>query len=244
VPIHDWTRVEPGLFHDFHLGWIAALRRSLNGGLLPKGYYALAEQVAGGPIPDVLTLQASSRRSKPPTDAPGGVAVADVPPRTAVVRQAEEDIYAARANHIAIRHSRGTVVAVIEIISPGNKSSRHALRTFVEKSAEFLRHGIHLLVIDLFPPTPRDPAGIHKAIWDEILDEPFELPAGKPLTLAAYSAGVPKTAFVEPVAVGHQLPDMPLFLESGRYVPVPLEATYQASWAAFPADLAPELTPP
>ena len=243
MPIHDWTRVEAGLFHDFHLGWIAALRRSLNGGLLPKGYYALAEQVAGGPIPDVLTLQTSTPK-RAQADGPGGVAVADTPPRTAVVRQAEEDIYAARANHIAIRHSRGTVVAVIEIVSPGSKASRFALHKFVEKSAEFLRHGVHLLVIDLFPPTPRDPAGIHKAVWDEILDEPFELPAGKPLTLAAYSAGVPMTAYVEPFAVSDLLPDMPLFLESGRYVPVPLEATYQASWAAFPADLAPELTRP
>lgn len=243
MPIHDWTRVEAGLFHDFHHAWIEDIKRALNAGRLPPGYFALAEQVASGPIPDVLTLQVPSRSTGPPA-ASGGVAVADAPPRTAVVRQAEEDIYAARANHIAIRHSRGTVVAVIEIVWPGNKGSRFALRKFVEKSGEFLRHGVHLLVIDLFPPTPRDPAGIHKAIWDEILDEPFELPAGKPLTLAAYSAGVPVTAYVEPVAVGDRLPDMPLFLEPSRWLPVPLEETYQTSWTAFPSDLAPELTRP
>ena len=50
----------------------------------------------------------------------------------------------------------------------------------------------------------------------------------KPLTLAAYSAG-PVKAYVEPVAVGDVMPDMPLFLDPDRHVPAPLEATYQAT---------------
>src|SRR5437764_13416103 len=60
MPVHDWTRVSAGTFHDFHVAWIAELRRTLNGGLLPRGYYALAEQVAGEIIPDVLTLQTTN----------------------------------------------------------------------------------------------------------------------------------------------------------------------------------------
>ncbi len=91
-----------------------------------------------------------------------------------------------------------------------------------------------LLVVDLFPPSPRDPQGIHKAIWDEIRDEPFELPPDKPLTVAAYSAGEPTTAYVEPVAVGDPLPGLPIFLEPGLYVPAPLEATYEATWSKCP----------
>ena len=91
-----------------------------------------------------------------------------------------------------------------------------------------------MLVVDLFPPSPRDPQGIHKAIWDEICDEPFELPRDKPLTVAAYSAELPNTAYVEPVAVGDRLPDLPIFLEPGTYVPAPLEATYQTTWAKCP----------
>lgn len=89
-------------------------------------------------------------------------------------------------------------------------------------------------MIDLFPPSIRDPQGIHGAIWEEIKDEAFELPNDKPLTLVAYSAGPVKTAYVEPVAVGDELRDMPLFLEAGYYVPAPLEATYQATWAVLP----------
>src|SRR5262249_21167695 len=136
---------------------------------------------------------------------------------------------------IAIHHiSDDQVVALIEIVSPGNKASRHALRAFVEKSVEFLEAGIHLLVLDLFPPGPRDPQGIHGAIWSEIIDDNFRLPPDKPLTLVSYSAGYVKRAFIEPVAVGDELPPMPLFLEAEGYVLAPLEATYQAAFDAVP----------
>lgn len=33
MPIHDWTRVEAGIFHDFRHEWISTLRRALNDGL-------------------------------------------------------------------------------------------------------------------------------------------------------------------------------------------------------------------
>ena len=94
-----------------------------------------------------------------------------------------------------------------------------------------------MLVIDLFPPTKRDPQGLHKAIWDEFEDDDFTLPPDKPLTLAAYAAGPIKTAYVEPIAVGDVLPDMPLFLLPELYVPAPLDATYQTTWNVFPAPL-------
>jgi hypothetical protein len=60
------------------------------------------------------------------------------------------------------------------------------------------------------------------------------LPTGRPLTLVAYSAGDLKQAFIEPTAVGQALLEMPLFLEPSRYVPVPLEATYQAAFGDVP----------
>jgi hypothetical protein len=57
---------------------------------------------------------------------------------------------------------------------------------------------------------------------------------GKPLTLAAYECGLSTRAYVEAVAVGDVLPDMPLFLQPGGQVPVPLERTYQTAWVAVP----------
>lgn len=236
MPVHDWTRVDAGLFHAFHQGWTIALCNSLNAGVLPPGYFALPEQVISGPIPDVLTLH-QGPRIDPAPDSTGGPAVMTVPPRVRFVQRAEANRYARKANRITVRHEHGRVVAVMEIVSPGNKDSRHALHSFVHKMTDLLDQGIHLLVVDLLPPGNRDPQGIHKAIWDEVADEPFELPPDKPLTLAAYEAGLVKVAYVEPVAVGDVLPDMPLFLEPEVHVPAPLEATYQTTWDAFPAAL-------
>jgi hypothetical protein len=231
MAIHDWTRVEAGIFHNFHQLWTAEITNALNAGALPSDYFAMTEQILGGPIPDVITLQ--DRR--PRTDQEfGGIALADSPPRARFVTSAELDQYAAKANSITIKHRLGRIVAVIEIVSPGNKSSQHAVRAFVEKTFDLLNDGISLLVVDLFPPSRRDPQGIHKAIWDAIREEPFELPADKPLTVAAYMAGPIKRAYVEPVAVGDPLPSLPIFLDQRSYVPAPLEATYQSTWSKCP----------
>jgi len=241
MPIHDWTRVRANRFHHFHQTWTPRIAATLNAGLLPDGYFAMTEQITGGPEPDVVTL---SLPVKPGSGA-AGVAVKDVRPNMWHVTQAEATIYAQKANRVTVRHPDGEVVAVIEVVSPGNKDSKHAVRTFSRKAVDFLRAGIHLLIVDLFPPSKRDPQGIHKLIWDRLKDEDFELPADKPLTLAAYSAGGTITGYIEPVGVGDVLPDMPIFLTADRYVPCPLEATYQASWAEFPVPLrGPLLEPP
>jgi hypothetical protein len=241
MPIHDWTRAPAGIFHHFHQQWIASLCVAFNQGGLPSGYFALAEQAAGGPIPDVLTLQ-QEPRGRRIEEEDGGLAVA-APPQTRFVTKAEPEQYAAKANRVAIYHPLGHLVAVLEIVSPGNKGSRHALRAFVEKAVDFLKQGVNLLVVDLFPPTTRDPQGIHKAIWDEILEEPFELPPDKRLTLVSYSAGPTKTAYIEPVAVGDRLPDMPLFLEAKKHVLAKLDATYAATWSVCPQPMRQLLEP-
>ncbi len=145
--------------------------------------------------------------------------------------------YARRADHLSVYLPQGELIAVIEIVSPGNKDNTNGLKAFVRKAGKLLRRGVHLLVVDLFPPSVRDPHGIHKAIWDQFKEEPFELPPDKPLTLAAYAAGSEKVAYVENVAVGDPLPDMPIFLTPDHYVPCPLEASYQVTWGVFPGAL-------
>lgn len=236
MPIHDWSRVDPGIFHHFHQAWTIEIANALNAGILPEGFFALAEQVVGRPIPDVVALEGlSAMPHRHPQD--GAVAVAEAPPQARFVTSAELDVYARKANRIAIKHRLGRVAAVLEIVSPGNKSSLHALRSLAEKAADLLREGVSLLIVDLFPPTPRDPQGIHKTLWDEIRDEPFELPADKRLTVAAYRAGEPITAYVEPVAVGDLLPSLPIFLDAATYVPAPLEASYETTWQKCPAAL-------
>jgi len=237
MPVHDWSHVDANLFHHFHQAWTINVSNALNGGLLPPGYSALVEQHAGGVEPDVLTLE-SRKRPTPRTGGRSGGAVltAPVPADWQRIESASK-ILARRANRIVIRHSLGRVVCVMEIVSPGNKSGQAALARFVRKTVDFLEAGVHVLVVDLFPPSPRDPQGIHKAIWDEIDEQPFELPPEKRLTLAAYVAGEVKTAYVHPIGVGDVLPDMPAWLDEDSYVPVPLETTYQTTWESCPADM-------
>lgn len=238
MPIHDWTRVPSGLFHDFHQRWTVAISNALNGGLMPKGYYAYVEQKAGGPEPDVIAVETGRKGKKRVKGESGGTAVLDAP-RTRIVQLLDSDAehYARRANRVTVRHYLGDIVSIIEIVSPGNKDSRNAFREFIDKTTAFLRKGVHLLVVDLFPPTARDPHGVHKAILEEFGNEPFKAPAGKPLTLAAYRASPPRKAFVEPVAVGDAMPDMPLFITKESHVPVPLESTYMTTWKISPEPL-------
>ena len=136
MPVHDWTRVDAGIFHAFCHAWISEIGRVLNRGILPPQYYALPE------------LENA---------------------------ETEVDFYLRLQSHIAVRHVSGdSLVAVVEIVSPGNKASHKALRSFVEKVAELLKRQIHLLILDLIPPTSCDPQGIHGMIWDEIAGQAYE----------------------------------------------------------------------
>ena len=171
MPMHDWTRVRSGVFHNFHVLWISTITNRLNSGLLPRGYLAMAEQVVGGPEPDVVALQFNDfeRLNSGETGRSGGLAVVDA--------------------------------------------------------------------VALVPPGPRDPQGIHKAIWDLVTDQSFELPADRQITIAAYQALPIKTAYIEPIALGSLLPDMPLFLHCDFYVQAPLEMTYMDTWNVLPQTL-------
>ncbi len=247
MPAHDWSRVTAGTFHHFHLAWIAELCRALNRGLLPPGYYALAEQVAGETIPDVLTLQRTESPGgagvlREEFDSTGGgsavLTVTDAPPRVSVSATTREAAaLALRQRRITIRHATGDrIIAFIEIVSPGNKDTQAMLQAFLDKAAAALRQGYHLLILDLWPPTSVDPAGIHGALWPLIGGTAYTAPADRPLTLAAYVVRAPGlfTAYVEPIGLGAQLPEMPLFLAPEHYVNVPLEATYRAAWEGVP----------
>jgi hypothetical protein len=228
--MHDWTRVDAGIFHHFHHEWISEINRALNRGLLPPDYYAMAEQVAAGFGPDVLTL-----RDRVATPSSGGTAT-QTRPQTTYFAESLPGLRARRTSRVVVRHVSGDqIVAMIEIISPGNKSGGAAFRAFVQKACELLDQRIHLLLLDPFPPSARDPDGIHAAIWSEYIGQEFELPPQKPLTFVAYESEDGTRAYIETLAVGDALPEMPLFLAPERYVLVPLEITYQSAWDTVPA---------
>jgi uncharacterized protein DUF4058 len=156
-------------------------------------------------------------------------------PRVRVTAETDLDFYRRKQNVVAVRHVSGDhLIAIVEIVSKSNKSGRKAFEDFVRKAAEFLSRQVHLLILDLQPTTPRDPQGIHGAIWDEFAGQDYLRSADKPLTLAAYDAGTCVRAFIEPISAGDTLIDMPLFLNPGQYVAVPLEETYQLAFDSVP----------
>jgi hypothetical protein len=232
MPLYDWTLVDAAIFHDLHVAWLAELQGILNRGILPEGYYALIEPHAGRAIAALMTLH-TGPASPPGT---GGVALADAPPRTR--RQYTVERPTDRRRTLAIRHVTGhRLIALIEIVSPANEDRPRHVANFVDKAASALDLGVHLLLVDLFPPGPYDPSGMHGAILQELdpSEQPYHVPADEPATLASYAAGPPVEIYVEHVAVGARLPEMPLFLDPDRYVNVPLEPTYQAAYDGMPA---------
>jgi hypothetical protein len=195
----------------------------------------LAEQHAGDVIPDALTL--TTRRPEDAAPPLGAVALAEAPPRVTMHCAADEETaYRVARRTLAIRHrTNRRLVAMIEILSPGNKDGEQHLAQFIDKAVEALNGGIHLLMIDLHPPGDCDPQGVHGVIWNVVGGRGFVLPESRRLSLAAYMAERLPEAFVEPVAVGQELPEMPLFLAAGWYVNVPLERTYAAAYAGLPS---------
>jgi hypothetical protein len=238
MPVHDWTRVEAGTYHAFHSSWITHLMETLNNGVLPSGYYALSEQHVGRRIGDVLTLHAPDAVGPVSTSTgEGGVLVADAPPRVRRKLTASGNAaYKALRRTLTVRSVQGhRIVALIEILSPGNKDRSASIAEFAEKVISALKAGVHVLVADLFGPGPHDPQGIHGAIWAEYDSEAYDLPEQEPLTLASYDAGAIPEAYVEHLKLGSPLPEMPLFVDVGKYINVPLEPTYRSAFAGMPA---------
>ena len=67
--------------------------------------------------------------------------------------RAENPSYASLRKTVVIRHSADhEVVALIEILSRGNKASRAELERFLTKAQSALRQHVHLLIVDLYPP--------------------------------------------------------------------------------------------
>jgi hypothetical protein len=244
MPLHDWSRVEPRIFHAFHASWIIEIQNSLNAGLLPDGYYALAEQHAGDYVADVLALHIppSPEQLEPVTysasDLSGGTAVVDAPPQVARREKIELDILEIQ-RRVSIRHlSSHRIVAILEIVSPGNKNNQSRFDQFVHNTVDAIQSYIIVLLIDLHATGRFDRDGIHSIIRS--LLAPHLAPAIDPprySTLASYCPDPPRSVdmYVEHVEPEMPLPDMPIFLNPERYVNVPLEATYLEAWKGMPA---------
>jgi hypothetical protein len=228
--MHDWTRVDAGIYHAFHSEWISQLNRAVLK-LLPPDYYSLPEQQAAGFGPDILTLKQEETEDNSGT---GGTATR-ARPKTKMFQETSTEFYLRKKKSVVIRHISGDrIIAMIEIVSPGNKNSANALRAFVTKARELLQQKVHLLIVGPFPVSKRDPHGLHAAIFADLQDDPLQLAPETPLSVISYECDEVVRTYLEPIAVGDSLPDMPVFLYPGMFIDVPLEPTYNAAWEIVP----------
>lgn len=144
-------------------------------------------------------------------------------------------MYARKQRTVAIRHATNDrIVALLEIVSPGNKDRPQSVQRFVDKAVAPLQSGYHLVVVDVLPPGPSDPAGMGGAVWDEIGGKRLAWPADKPLSAASFQVADRVYIYAQPFAVGQAVPDVSLFYDPDWYVMLPLEATYAAAYAGVP----------
>lgn len=249
MPIHDWTRVDAGVFHGFHLRWIAHITERLNTGGLPKNYYADAEQHAEKKEADVLTLHASDADDPLPILKPkqtDGGKVALLAQSALAERTAKKAAKPRpRQRRVVIRHVSGhRVVAFLEIVSPGNKDRRRHAVDFAAKLQLAVESGVHVTTIDLFPPTRSAPRGLHNEIWRAFDRDLVLTPPGRPLALAAFVAKRRPQIFFDFRAVGDELPTFPIALDDKRGAMLPLAETYAAAFAGSPPYLRELLSTP
>lgn len=226
--LHDWRRVTDNVFHTFHYGWLWNLAGLLNAQVLPPGYVARPEEYVGPYEADVLTLH--SGVPAPPSGG-GGTALEPVltlsPPRLRLGKERRIAIHSARDERR---------VAIIEVVSPGNKDSARRAAHLQSKLIDALESGLHVVVIDVLPPTgvcASFPGAVARALG--ATDEPrlgerhaasFEVQLD-PLRLNLYGRDL---------TLGRPLPDdVPLFLLDGARVALPLERSYEATVAMLSA---------
>ncbi len=237
MPPHDFTLIKPNVFHAFHNAWNTQIMGALNNGILPAGYYALSEQVSGDTKPDVVTIDmlGTGRHHNSNARNECGTMVALPPPKTEIALHAEGVTYAKLRRTVTIRKEKSNaIVALIEVLSNANKASKIELDRFVDKVDAALGSDIHVLLIDVYPPNRLAPQGIHGKVWAALGQEPDRWPKNRPLTAASYEAGETVNAYIQPFAVGDPVPVMPLFLQRGFYVNIPMERAYLGALELMP----------
>jgi len=121
-----------------------------------------------------------------------------------------------------------TLIAAVELASPGNKDRAETRQAFAAKCASYLHQGIGLMVVDVV--TNRR-ANLHNELV-RLLEKGDEfLLAPSPLYATAYRPVRRPTSdqieiWTATLAVGQALPVLPLALDKGVCVPLDLEATY------------------
>src|SRR5262245_50092776 len=213
----------------FHGRWAAAMADALNE-TLPEEYFAEFQVTLGTRVEvDVATFtdEGGAGPARPDGAATAVQARAWAPPAPVVVVPAvfPDDF----AVHVFSSAAGPTLVAAIELVSPGNKDRDEARRAFAVKCAAYLQKGVGLMVVDIV--TSR-----HANLHDELAAllghaEGFRFPAPTPLYATAYRPAHRQERneidlWREALALGQPLPTLPLAVRGLGCLPIDLEGTY------------------
>lgn len=215
----------------FHARWAAALADALNLGGLPPGYFAEMQVHVGSRVEvDLGTFE--EHANGPAATPSGGVATAVAspawaPPAPALVMPA---VFPDELEVLVYDTEGGpTLVAAVELVSPGNKDREEARQAFAAKCASHLQQGIGLVVVDVV--TSRQ-FNLHDQLV-RLMGQPesFLLPEAPSLYAVAYRPRRRKSAdqieiWPATLAVGEPLPVLPLPLRGAGCVRLDLEASY------------------
>jgi hypothetical protein len=195
--------------------------------LLPRRYYAACQIHLGSRVEaDVAEFDTLGDNSAE-GNGEGGVAVATyAPPVAACVLPAifPDDIEV----HVLDTRDGATLVAVVELVSPGNKDRDEACSAFASKCAAYLQRGIGLVVVDIV--TTRR-ANLHNARVERLGHPAAAMPADASLYATAYRPARRQEqnlidVWLGPCAVGQSLPELPLALRGADCLPLDLDGTY------------------
>jgi hypothetical protein len=219
----------PRRWESLHAMWSGCLAAALNRRWLPKGYFADLQTHASARVEvDVATYKNGPpiRPSAASSSATTTLAAPWSPPAATVTLPA---VFPETFEVRVMNAEGGTLVAAIELISPGNKDRAESRRNFAIKCASYLNEGVSLVLVDVV--TSRH-ANLHQEIM-RIMDaeESFFLRNLAPLYAVAYRPVLRDDReeidlWPFSLAIGATLPVAPLRLTGDLFVPVNLEETY------------------
>jgi hypothetical protein len=217
-------------WEPFHTQWAGSLAAQLNA-TLPRRFFAEAHIHLGNQVEaDVAEFEGLGESEQvTEDDAGGGVAVEVWAPPTATLTMPAvfpDDLEVrVRDEFLDTR-----VVAVVELVSPGNKDRPEKRLAFADKSAAYLQRGIGLITLDIV--TSRQ-FNLHNELVSRLgLDSSFAMSEEDHIYGVAYRPirrGNANLIDIWPtiLSIGDQLPVLPLSLKGFRPVPLDLEAAYE-----------------
>jgi hypothetical protein len=223
-------------WESFLSRWASAIADTLESDWLPPGYFAEVQIHVGSRVEvDIATMEDELSSPEPPSSSGGTGTATAVPAKlwTPLAPAMTFDAFFPDRVEVLIFQTEAgpTLVAAVELVSPRNKDRRVGRRAFAIKCANYLRHGIGLVVVDVV--TNRR-ANLHNEMIDLLeLPEDYRIDPDALYAVAYRPVKTGDRAVVQvwpgPVAVGDELPTLPLPLDKGQCLRFDLEATYTAA---------------